>query len=198
MVPIIFDSNFGLEPSGAGMGLGSLPDAIRCEVTRERNGAFELAMEYPLDGLNADKITIHRIVVAAVRNGDTSGQPFDIYRVEMQRDKMTVYAQHVVYRLAQIPVVPTTPIGGMSPRAAIGVILSSVAESVGPWTITADGSASGYYSQREPASLKSCLVGRRGSIVDIFGGTLIPNWASVTWYQTYGEDSHIWLYDDAD
>ena len=31
-------------------GLGALPDAISCTVTEERNGMYELEMQYPVSG----------------------------------------------------------------------------------------------------------------------------------------------------
>ena len=34
-------------------GLGVLSDAISCVVEQERNGAYELTMEYPLTGIHA-------------------------------------------------------------------------------------------------------------------------------------------------
>lgn len=37
-------------------GLGALSDAISCEVTEERNGTFELQMEYPITGIHYQDI----------------------------------------------------------------------------------------------------------------------------------------------
>ena len=43
-------------------GLGALSDAISCEVTEERNGAFELQMEYPITGIHYQDIKPRRII----------------------------------------------------------------------------------------------------------------------------------------
>ena len=34
------------------LGLGGLADAISCTVTEERNGEYELEMEYPVNGIS--------------------------------------------------------------------------------------------------------------------------------------------------
>ena len=44
-------------------GLGVLTDAISCEVTEERNGAFELTMVYPVTGIHYDEICERRIIL---------------------------------------------------------------------------------------------------------------------------------------
>lgn len=45
-------------------GLGALSDCISCEVTEERNGAFELVLKYPVTGRNYDQLTRERLVKA--------------------------------------------------------------------------------------------------------------------------------------
>ena len=61
-------------------GLGALSDAISCEVTEERNGAFELQMEYPITGIHYQDIKPRRIITAKPNPyGDI--QPFRIYRI---------------------------------------------------------------------------------------------------------------------
>lgn len=44
---ILFDQN---EQAFISNGLGALPDAASCVVTEERNGEYEIEMEYPLTG----------------------------------------------------------------------------------------------------------------------------------------------------
>ena len=43
----LFDSN---ETEFETNGIGVLPDAETCEITEERNGEFELEMDYPING----------------------------------------------------------------------------------------------------------------------------------------------------
>ena len=58
-------------------GLGALSDAIFCEVTEERNGAFELEMEYPITGIHYEEIK-SRCIVTAKPNPYDDPQPFRI------------------------------------------------------------------------------------------------------------------------
>ena len=46
MIPILFDSD---EENFTSNGIGRLSDAISCVVLEERNGRYELEMEYPSD-----------------------------------------------------------------------------------------------------------------------------------------------------
>ena len=61
-------------------GLGRLSDAISCTVTEERNGQYELHMEYPAGGVHAADILNSRIIYA-VPADNRDPQPFRIYRV---------------------------------------------------------------------------------------------------------------------
>ena len=51
MIPVIYRADSTVFNS---FGLGALSDCISCEVTEERNGAFELVMKYPVTGQNYD------------------------------------------------------------------------------------------------------------------------------------------------
>ena len=76
MKPILFaegQTNFTTN------GLGRLPDAISCKVTEERNGQYELHMEYPIDGQLIEEIKYSRIIYATSADGK-SPQPFRIYK----------------------------------------------------------------------------------------------------------------------
>ena len=48
MKPILFPEG---QKDFSTNGLGRLPDAISCKVTEERNGQYELHMEYRLDNI---------------------------------------------------------------------------------------------------------------------------------------------------
>ena len=53
MKPILFPEG---QKDFSTNGLGRLPDAISCKVTEERNGQYELHMEYPIDGQLMEEI----------------------------------------------------------------------------------------------------------------------------------------------
>lgn len=96
MIPILYRAE---ETEFATRGLGALPDAISCIVTEERNGIFELCLEYPNDGLHVKDLVVDRIILAPPNDyGDW--QPFRIYQVvPFVPGIMTVYAEHISYRI---------------------------------------------------------------------------------------------------
>ena len=51
MIPILFESTETLFSTN---GIGRLADAISCVVTEERNGMYELEMDYPQSGIHYD------------------------------------------------------------------------------------------------------------------------------------------------
>ena len=60
MTPIYYDGTTGLQ----GNGLGALRDAIYCTVTEERNGSYELEMQYPITGQHYDSLAMRGLVKA--------------------------------------------------------------------------------------------------------------------------------------
>ena len=61
MKPILFPEG---QKSFDTNGLGRLSDAISCKVTEERNGQYELHMEYPIDGKLIEEVKYSRIILA--------------------------------------------------------------------------------------------------------------------------------------
>lgn len=78
-------------------GLGSLPDAASCYVTEERNGEYELEMEYPLTGRRYTELQKRRIIFAKPNPYDDP-QPFRIYAITKPlHGIVTVHAAHISY-----------------------------------------------------------------------------------------------------
>ena len=55
MIPILYEST---ETTFTSNGIGRLSDAVSCVVTEERNGPYELEMEYPVSGIHYDDIQL--------------------------------------------------------------------------------------------------------------------------------------------
>ena len=103
MIPILYESN---ETEFKSQGLGSLADAISCIVTEERNGIYELEMEYPQTGLRFADIVAGNII-CAIPSPYRTMQPFRIYKVTKPLGgNVMVYANHISYDLNKIPVKP--------------------------------------------------------------------------------------------
>ena len=161
--------------------MGSLPDVTTLEIQQDLNGEFELYMEYPVDGLHADDITVERIIYTKP-DDLSSSQPFRIYDVEEELDgyKYTIYAHHIGYDLSDYPVEPFSTTGVLP--ALIGLVSHSmVSHSFTVWTdITNTETA---FSLEEPRSFRACIGGVQGSILDRFGGEL--EWDGFTVERTY-------------
>lgn len=166
MIPKLYEST---EMEFVSNGLGSLPDAISCKVTEERNGCYELEMEYPVGGLHYDLIENNRIIYAKP-NETSDPQPFDVKEITPSMNKMTatIYAQHVRYRMNGIPVSPFSSQGIND--ALAGLKQNSLIKH--PFTFYTDiVNGSSKFNVGLPETLGSLLGGKKGSILDTFSGS---------------------------
>lgn len=166
MIPKLYEST---EMDFKSNGLGSLPDAISCKVTEERNGCYELEMEYPVGGLHYDLIENNRIIYAKP-NEISEPQPFDIKEITPSMGKMTatIYAQHVRYRMNGIPVSPFSSQGIND--ALAGLQQNSLINH--PFTFYTDiVNGTSEFNVGLPGTLGSLLGGTKGSILDTFSGS---------------------------
>ena len=162
MKPILYESS---EKQFTTNGIGTLADAISCTVLEERNGSFELEMEYPLGGIQYDEIRNNRIILAMPSDGQKA-QPFRIFKITRPIGGVVkIYAVHLSYDLSGIPVAPFT--ANDCPSALNGLKSNSMIAN--PFEVWTDISGSGKYKQNSPASFRSRLAGTDGSILDSFG-----------------------------
>ena len=103
MIPILYDAD---EQNFTSNGLGRLADAISCIVEEERNGIYELTMEYPVGGRHFGQLLLSNIIYCRASQ-KTTPQAFRIYQVTDAIDGVTtIRAQHISYQLTAIPVEP--------------------------------------------------------------------------------------------
>ena len=103
MIPILYDAD---EQNFTSNGLGRLADAISCIVEEERNGIYELTMEYPVGGRHFGQLLMSNIIYCRASQ-KTTPQAFRIYQVTDAIDGVTtIRAQHISYQLTAIPVEP--------------------------------------------------------------------------------------------
>ena len=186
MKPILYES---IEKQFNHNGIGTLADAISCIVIEERNGAYELEMEYPLGGIHYEEIKNNNIVLAVPSDGKQA-QPFRIYKITRPiGGVVSVYAEHISYDLSGIPVRPFKASDCAS--ALRGLVENSmIANPFNTWT---DIAGSGKYEQKLPASFRSRLAGTQGSILDSFGNgaELEFDRYTVKVYQNRGRDNGV-------
>lgn len=162
MIPILFENT---ETAFTSNGIGRLADAIKCEITEERNGQYELYLEYPVTGVLASELVPGRYIFAT---HDDSGVPqaFQIYSVEHHlQDVSTVRAWHISYALNGIILRPFTAVTCAGALAAI----PNASMNVNPFTFWTDKQVTGDFVLKEPASVRSVLGGKQGSILDTYG-----------------------------
>ena len=161
MVPVLYETmTEGTVPTH--YGLGPLTDCLRCEVSEERNGKYELVLEYAAEGIHADDIQVNRFIMAKPNFTDNP-QIFRIYKVsKTMNGKFTVNAQHISYDLSG-KVISTGTAGSCT---AACLLLEA---SAGNFTITSYKTVSADFVIKEPSSVRSWFGGKQGSLLDVYG-----------------------------
>lgn len=156
-------------------GLGALPDAASCTVTEERNGGYEVEMEYPLTGSHFHDIQKRRILYVKPNPYDDP-QPFRIYSITKPINGIvTVHAAHLSYDTSG-SIVKLFPADAGSASAAMSYLKNFSVPST-PFTFFTNVGKSGTMSVPKPSSIRSLLGGSDGSILDTFGGEyLFDKW----------------------
>lgn len=168
-------------------GLGVLTDAISCTVTEERNGAFELTMQYPDTGVHFAEIT-DRCIIYAIPSPYRAPQPFRIYRITRPMNGIImVYAQHITYDLSGVPLNPFTAVN--APDALSKLSLNAAVDS--PFTFWTDKSTVASFAVSTPSSTRSVLGGSSGSILDVYGGEYEWDGFTVRLYGHRGYDNGV-------
>lgn len=168
-------------------GLGVLTDAISCTVTEERNGTFELTMQYPDTGVHFAEIT-DRCIIYAIPSPYRAPQPFRIYRITRPMNGVImVYAQHITYDLSGVPLNPFTAIN--APDALSRLSLNAAVDS--PFTFWTDKATVASFAVSTPSSTRSVLGGSSGSILDVYGGEYEWDGFTVRLYGHRGYDNGV-------
>ena len=185
MIPILYSAT---ETEFLSNGLGALSDVSSCVVTEERNGSYELEMQYPVSGIHYSEIELDSLIYAQPADGKDP-QPFQIYKISTPiNDIVTISAQHISYRLSFIPVAPLTTTGASA--TLNGFKSSSIVEH--PFTVWTDmENNTSKYSRLYPSSFRECIGGTEGSYLDVFGGEIEWDKFVVKIHQHRGTDNDV-------
>lgn len=160
MMPILYRAD---ETEFDTYGIGVLSDCTFCEVTEERNGAFECVMKYPLHGALFDEIKNDRVIL--VKPNDTSrSQPFRIYRI-------------------------TTPMNGITTACTREDFSSTSSQH--SFNCKTDLSAPRAFSVDRPMSVRAVLGGKEGSVLDVWGGEYEWDMFDVILHSKRGKDNGV-------
>lgn len=165
MIPILFKADAS---DFSTYGIGPLPDTVSCEVTEERNGAYECVLKYPTSGRNYPELRNERIV--KVKPNDTAAnQAFRIYRITTPINGIvTVYAQHISYDLSGIPA-PLRSSASAPPQFAVEQEFENT-PIPHRFTFRTDYTEPKPFSVDRPKSLRAMLGGSEGSLMNLWGG----------------------------
>lgn len=162
MIPILYASiTEGTVPSD--YGIGALTDCLSCEVTEERNGAYELALTYAAQGIHAADITAGRYIKAKPNYTDNP-QLFRIYNVgKAMNGRFEVKAEHVSYTLS-------TKVISSGTANNIVTACAVLTAAAGGFTVSTTKTTSGDFEITSPSSVRSWFGGKKGSLLDVYGG----------------------------
>ena len=147
-------------------GIGALTDSILCYVDEERNGEYEGYLKYPITGVHYADIALRSIIVAKPNFTDDP-QPFRVYEITKPLNGVvTVRFRHISYDLSGYPVEPFT---ASTLSAALSGLVSNCPVDC-PFTLTSSRSVSATFKANVPASIRSWMGGKAGSLLDIYGG----------------------------
>lgn len=171
MFPILYENiSVGVVPQHHG--LGTLSDAISCIVEEERNGKYQLTLEYPITGIHASDIAYRRILKVKPNYTDPA-QLFRIDRIgKTMNGKFTIYAKHISYDISGYDI-----LSGEANNVVSACAMLTQATQLDPehhpdekFTIETSKTTTGIFSIKEPSSVRSWFGGKEGSLLDVYGG----------------------------
>ena len=164
MIPIIYAKT---EISFVHNGIGFLTDAVKCEVTEERNGKYEATVIYPITGQLYSDIT--EGVILKIKPNETSDlQLFRVYKISKPINGIvTVNAEHISYQLGGIPIMELSASG--TPHMVMTEAFGNAVFPCGftPWS---DITETNSVNIKTPRSLRATLGGQECSLLEVFGG----------------------------
>ena len=184
MIPILFASTATQFDT---FGIGHLPDAISPHVVEERNGEFTFEMQYPIDGEHFDEIGMRSIILAKP-NPQQNPQPFRVYRITKPINGIvTVFANHLRYDLAGVPVAPFT--ASSLYNALNAMVANRLVQS--PFTFTTDKWSDTDMISKIPTSTLALMGGQQGSLLDIYGGEYLTDGYQISLLTARGRDNGV-------
>lgn len=167
-------------------GLAVLDKCIRCEVTEELNGLYELELEYPIFDKKSNYLIKDNIIKANTPNGY---QLFRIYRPVKNMGVIVCYTRHIFYDLFDNFVEDSRPTE-LNGNDALQYILKSTQYEhnfKGYSNISKKNTA--YYIRKNPVEI---LLSESGnSFISRWGGELLRDNFNVSILNSIGKDNGV-------
>lgn len=186
MIPILYKAD---AVDFSTFGIGALSECTLCEVTEERNGAFECTLKYPVTGRLFSELKNERLIKA--KPNDTSKeQLFRIYRITTPINGIvTIYAQHISYDLSNIAELVWSS-AMISPSLVMSRLFTKTATTHN-FKCSTDFSSAKPFSVSKPMSVRACLGGVEGSMLDLWGGEYEWDNFNVILHTKRGKDNGV-------
>ncbi len=187
MIPILYDRDVGLKYDDNGIGF--LPDTIKAVVTEERNGTYELSMQYPVSGKRYDQIG-DGCLVKVKANHTSVPQLFRIYKSSKPLKGIVTYsAQHISYDLGGFPLAGFTAQNVTAAQAIQKALTETPFSSY--FSTQTDIATLNSTTIEGACTVRGLLGGMRGSILDVWGGEYEFNNRTIILHSARGADNGV-------
>ena len=186
MIPALYNKS---ETTFTHNGVGLLSEAVKATVTEERNGSYELSLQYPITGRFYSEIT-EGAIIKAKANETSEPQLFRIYKSSKPINGIVTYsAEHISYDLNGIPLLGFS-IKNATPQMALTKAIEGAALPC-PFTAYSNISTLNSTEILTPCSVRALLGGQTGSLLDIWGGEYEVDNFTVKLYLHRGKDNGV-------
>lgn len=186
MIPALYNKS---ETTFTHNGVGLLSEAVKATVTEERNGSYELSLQYPITGRFYSEIT-EGAIIKAKANETSEPQLFRIYKSSKPINGIVTYsAEHISYDLNGIPLLGFS-IKNATPQMALTKAIEGAALPC-PFTSYSNISTLNSTEILTPCSVRALLGGQTGSLLDVWGGEYEFDNFTVKLYLHRGKDNGV-------
>lgn len=186
MIPALYNKS---ETTFTHNGVGLLSEAVKATVTEERNGSYELSLQYPITGRFYSEIT-EGAIIKAKANETSEPQLFRIYKSSKPINGIVTYsAEHISYDLNGIPLLGFS-IKNATPQTALTKAIEGAALPC-PFTAYSNISTLNSTEILTPCSVRAFLGGQTGSLLDVWGGEYEFDNFTVKLYLHRGKDNGV-------
>lgn len=186
MIPALYNKS---ETTFTHNGVGLLSEAVKATVTEERNGSYELSLQYPITGRFYSEIT-EGAIIKAKANETSEPQLFRIYKSSKPINGIVTYsAEHISYDLNGIPLLGFS-IKNATPQMALTKAIEGAALPC-PFKAYSNISTLNSTEILTPCSVRALLGGQTGSLLDVWGGEYEFDNFTVKLYLHRGKDNGV-------
>lgn len=184
MIPVLYGKE---ELTFTSNGIGALTEAVSCVAEQERNGYFEVEMQYPMTGKWFNELKKGRYIYCTHDEGGKC-QPFEIYKIAKPINGVcTYYARHIRYKLSKVvvkPFVAESCADAMTKLRTNSLVYHN-------FYFYTDKQTTGNFNVSKPSTISSLLAGEEGSLLDVYGGGEYKfDMFNVTLKERIGRDTH--------